>query len=160
MNDVTTTVVLNAVRAQAMTVARRMGLRDAARCDEVAQEVMVRAWHHGVHALAPRARGAWVRTTARRCALDALRAAVREGAGDGAGLAAHGDAAMSEGRLDARRRLAAMLARAAAMPPSLRAVFVAVVCEGRSIDEVARALSISRAAIDTRLRRMRGELGA
>ena len=43
---------------------------------------------------------------------------------------------------------------------SLETVFDAVVCEGRAIDEVSRALAVSRAVVDTRLRRMRTRLAA
>lgn len=162
MGDSTTTEALRMVRQQAMVTARRAGIVDASQCDDVAQEVMLRAWRHDVLSREAGVRGAWVRTTARRCAADVMRASRR--AGEGArGVEAHaeeGASTMSEARLDARRRVRRMLARAVAMPPSLRAVFEAVVCEGRAIDEVAGALALSRAAVDTRLRRMRQCLAA
>ena len=61
-------------------------------------------------------------------------------------------------RIEARRALEAVLTRAESLSPPLRAVFDAVVCEGRDIHEVARALGVSRAVIDTRLLRMKRRL--
>ena len=162
MIDHTTRGELLAARRQAMAAAMRAGLRDRSLCDEVAQEVMGRAWRHGVLSMSPSARGGWVHTTARRYAIDLLRRARRTARDEGAldALASEGGAAMSEERLDARREVDAVSARACALPPSLRAVFDAVVCEGRAIDEVSRALAVSRAVVDTRLRRMRTRLAA
>ncbi len=57
--------------------------------------------------------------------------------------------------MDARRGVVTVMARA---EPSLREVFDAVVCEGRAIEDVARALRVTRAVVDTRLRRMRMRL--
>lgn len=156
------TVDLLGVRREAMTVARLAGLRDGALCDEVAQEVMVRWWRSGVIDMEARTRAAWVRTTTRRCVLDALRGSMRR-AGDAVecdALPGDGAAGLTEARIGARQELAAIDARVRAMPPSLRVVFEAVVFEGRAIEDVARTLAVSRAAVDTRLRRMRMRLAA
>jgi RNA polymerase sigma factor (sigma-70 family) len=152
--------LLVGLRRQAMATTMRAGVGDEALCDEVAQEVMVRAWRCGVLSMSPRVRGAWVRTTARRCAIDMVRAARREVLDESAidGTGSVGAHAMTEERVDARRRVATVAARAGAMPPSLRAVFDAVVCEGRAIEDVARSLGVTRAVVDTRLRRMRVRL--
>ena len=152
--------LLVGLRRQAWAVAWRMCDGDATLCDEVAQEVVVRAWRGGVLAMSPMARGAWVRTTARRCAIDAMRAGRRE-VFDEATIDEATEAsayAMSEARVDARRGVVRMMVRAETMPSSLREVFDAVVREGRAIDDVARALKVTRAVVDTRLRRMRMRL--
>ncbi len=152
--------LLVGLRRQAWATTRRGGVGDATLCDEVAQEVMVRAWRSGVLVMSPMARGAWVRTTARRCAIDMMRAGRREvfdevAIDEAAGASVY---AMSEARMDARRGVVTVMARAEGMPSSLREVFDAVVCEGRAIEDVARALRVTRAVVDTRLRRMRMRL--
>ena len=137
---------------EALALARRWGVRDR---EDVAQEALLRAWRSG------RAEPGWLRAVVRNCAVDARSAEAR------VCLTADADAragcparALCESRLDARRELRAVLAGAARLPPSLRAVFDAVVREGRAIEEVARSLGVSRAVVDTRLRRMRARLRA
>lgn len=136
-----------------MAMARRAGVRDRALREDVAQEVTVRAWQCG------RAERWWLRAVVRHCVLDARRAAARVQYGVELD-ACEGSyaAAMSEARADARREARALVKRAERLTPPLRAVFDAVVRDGRAIDEVARALGVSRAVVDTRLRRMRMRL--
>lgn len=134
----------------AMAMAHRAGVRDRALREDVAQEATVRAWRAG------RDERWWLRAVVRHCAIDARRAQARMEYGVELDARAGADAsAMSEARLDARRAVRAMLRRAGRLTPSLRAVWDAVVRDGRAIDEVARALGVSRAVVDTRLRRMR-----
>lgn len=138
---------------EAMAMARRAGVRDRALREDVAQEAMVRAWRSG------REERWWLRAVVRHCAIDARRAQAR--VQYGVELDAREGpcaTAMSEARADARRAVRAVVARAARLTPSLREVWDAVVREGRAIDEVARALGVSRAVVDTRLRRMRMRL--
>jgi DNA-directed RNA polymerase specialized sigma24 family protein len=92
----------------------------------------------------------------RHCAADHHRAASR--CVSGVDLDAPSREVTGEPRIEARRALEAVLTRAASLSPPLRAVFDAVVCEGRDINEVARALGVSRAVIDTRLLRMKRRL--
>ncbi|MFO0630427.1 MAG: sigma-70 family RNA polymerase sigma factor [Polyangiales bacterium] len=137
---------------EAMAMATRSGVRDRAAREDLAQEVTVRAWRSG------RDERPWLLTVMRHCAADHHRAAARCVAL--ADLDAPARDASAESRLEARRALEAVLARAEALSPSLRAVFDAVVCEGRDIGDVARALGVSRAVIDTRLLRMKRRLRA
>jgi DNA-directed RNA polymerase specialized sigma24 family protein len=151
---------LEVVRRQALEMAAGSGLRDRALREDVAQEVTLRAWRNGIVRREARVRSAWVRTTVRRCVIDALRGAGRERCvGDELdGRHAAGEMALSEERIDARREVASMMSRAGSLPRSLRAVYAAVVCEGQAIEEAARALGVTRAVVDTRLRRMRKRL--
>lgn len=148
-----------AVWRLARRLAARKGCFDAQRCDDIAQEVTTRAWQHGVDSMPEARRMGWVRSVTKHHMADLLRAGRRRGEtalldGMAAPTVGYGEA-----WLDARRALRRVDAAARTLPPSERAVYGAVVCEGREIGEVARALGVNRAAVDTRLRRMRDRLG-
>jgi RNA polymerase sigma factor (sigma-70 family) len=135
---------------EAMAMATRTGVRDRATREDLAQEVTVRAWRSG------RDERPWLLAVMRHCAADHHRAASR--CVSGVDLDAPSREVTGEHRIEAKRALEAVLTRAASLSPPLRAVFDAVVCEGRDINEVARALGVTRAVIDTRLLRMKRRL--
>lgn len=135
---------------EAMAMATRTGVRDRAAREDLAQEVTVRAWRSG------RDERPWLLAVMRHCAADHHRATSR--CVSGVDLDAPSREVCGEPRLEAKRALEAVLRRAESLSPPLRAVFDAVVCEGRDINEVARALGVTRAVIDTRLLRMKRRL--
>lgn len=110
----------------------------------------MRAWRAG------RTERWWLRTVLRNCVIDDRRvqARLRHGADLDAREGSYA-VAMSEARVDARREVREVLRRAEALARALREVYERVLVEGATIDEAARALGVSRAVIDTRLKRMR-----
>lgn len=152
--------VWEAVWRLARQLAARKGCFDAQRCDDIAQEVTTRAWQHGVDALPRAKRTAWVKRTTRNHMADLLRAGRRRRESPLVDAGAVPVVGYDEAWFDARNTLRRVDAAARTLPPSERAVYGAVVCEGRAIDAVAHEMGVSRAVIDTRLRRMRDRLGA
>lgn len=137
---------------EAVATARGAGLRDRWSREDVAQETLMRAWRTG------RTERWWLRAVSRNCAIDARRSQRRMCFDEMDAREGSYATAMSEARLDARREVRAVLDRARALTPALREVYERVLRDGESIDEVARALGVSRAVIDTRLKRMREQL--
>lgn len=127
--------------------AVRTALRDDSLVPDVTQEVFMRVIRALPVLESRRAIGAWLTTTSRRCAVDALRSTQRHRRND----------ALAHDRDDAEASDAHELTRAMALlddaESELRGMIEARVRFGWTLDRVGRAFGVTPSAVDGRIKR-------